>query len=336
MASAAAASGLKKAAIFLVTIGEQASAELLKRLAEDEVKAVSKAIVRLDSVPREETDAILEAIYQDAFSQSPSARGGLQYARKILSSAFGPEGARRLSEHLARPVARNSKDMEVLQKADPRQLVRFLEEEHPQTVAIILAHLSTQQAASLLESFSAQIRSEIVVRIAELEHVSPDVVARIAVVMSDRIRVLGEMKREIGRGPRSVAEILNRMDSDEAESILNDIQDPQLVDAIRNFMFVFEDVLLIDPKMMKEVVARIDRKILIVALKGTSERIKDHFLGGMSQRAKEMFSEDMEALGPVKIKDVRTAQQQIVATVRQLETEGVLSLKGGAEEEYVV
>src|ERR1051326_7661597 len=157
MASAAAASGLKKAAIFLVTIGEQASAELLKRLAEDEVKAVSKAIVRLDSVPREETDAILEAIYQDAFSQSPSARGGLQYARKILSSAFGPEGARRLSEHLARPVARNSKDMEVLQKADPRQLVRFLEEEHPQTVAIILAHLSTQQAASLLESFSAQI-----------------------------------------------------------------------------------------------------------------------------------------------------------------------------------
>lgn len=334
-AAPAITSGLKKAAIFLISIGDQASAEVLKRLGDDEVKAVSKAIVKLDTVPKEETEAVLEEIYQSAFSQPGAARGGLHFAKRILSNAFGAESARRLAEHLAKP-ARESKELEILQKADPRQLVRFLEEEHPQTIAIILAHLSTQQAASLLEGLSPQVRSDVVVRIAELEHVSTDVVARVAVIMTDRIRMLGEMKAEIGRGPRSVAEILNRMDSDEAESILSDIQDQQaLVDTIRNFMFVFEDILLIDAKTMKEVSAKIDRKVLIVALKGTSDQIKEHFLGGMSQRAKEMLLEDMDALGPVKIKEVRAAQQQIVAVIRQLESEGVLNLKGGGEEEYV-
>jgi flagellar motor switch protein FliG len=336
MSTAVTTTGLRKAAIFLVSIGEQASAEVLKRLGDEEVKAVSKAIVRLDNVPQEEVDAVLEEIYQNAFSQSGAARGGMHYARRILSNAFGPESARRIAEHLSKS-GMESKEMEVLQKADPRQLVRFLEEEHPQTIAIILAHLSVQQAASLLASLPQATRADVVVRIAELEHVSPDVVARIAVIMTDRIRLLGEMKQEIGRGPRSVAEILNRMNSEEAESILADIQDQQsLVDAIRNFMFVFEDVLVIDSKVMKEVVAKIDRKILLVALKGAGDQIKDHFLGGMSQRAREMISEDMEALGPVKIKDVKGAQQQIVAVIRQLEAEGLLNLKGGTEEEYVV
>jgi flagellar motor switch protein FliG len=327
--------GLRKAAIFLISIGEQASAEVLKRLGENEVKAVSKAIVRLDNVANDETEAVLEEIYQSAFSQ-PGAARGLHYARKILSSAFGPESARRLSENLSKTDALSGKEMAVLQKADPRQLVRFLEEEHPQTIAIILAHLSTQQAASLLESLSPPIRSDVVVRIAELEHVSPDVVARIALIMTDRIRVLGEMKLEIGRGPRSVAEILNRMDTDEAEAILTEIQDQQsLVDAIRDFMFVFEDALLIDAKVMKDVVAKIDRKTLLVALKGTNDQVKEHFLGGMSQRAKDMLAEDMEALGPVKIREVKAAQQQIVVVIRQLETDGLLNLKGGSEEEYV-
>jgi len=329
-------SGLKKAAIFLASIGDQASAEVLKRLSEQEVKAVSKAIVRLESVSRDETQAVLEEIYRTAFSEPGVARGGLHYARKVLANAFGAEGARRIEEHLANGGSQGSKDVELLQRADPQQLGRFLEDEHPQTIAIILAHLSTQQSASLLASLAPALRADVIVRIAELDHVSPEVFTPIATIITDRIRVWGEMKQEIGRGPRSVAEILNRMDAEEAETILNDIQDqPELVEAIRHFMFVFEDVLLIDAKVMKDVVARIDRKVLITALKGTGEQIKKHFLGGMSQRAREMMSEDMEAVGPVKIKDVRAAQQQIVATIRQLEAEGVLSLKGGVEEQYV-
>lgn len=329
--------GLKRAAIFLVSIGDQASAEVLKRLSETEVKAVSKAIVRLESVSRDETEAVLEEIYRTAFSDTGATRGGLHFARRILSNAFGSEGARRIEENLSKTSDGGNKEVEVLQRADPMQLGRFLENEHPQTIAIILAHLATQQAAMLLRNLAPELRSEVVVRIAGMEHVSPEVFSQIASVITDRIKVLGEVKEESGRGPRSVAEILNRMDSEDADSILTGIQDQQeLVDAIRDFMFVFEDVLLIDAKLMKEVVAKIDRKVLLTALKGTGDQIKKHFLSDMSQRAKDMMIEDMEALGPVKIKEVRAAQQQIVAIIHQLEAEGVLSLKGGQEEQYVV
>src|SRR5579884_2534112 len=194
-------SGLKKAAIFLASIGEAASAEVLKRLSEQEVKAVSKAIVRLEAVSREETEAVLEEIYRTAFSEPGVARGGLHYARKVLASAFGAEGARRIEEHLANGSGQSGKEVELLQRADPQQLGRFLEDEHPQTIAIILAHLSTQQAASLLGSLAPALRADVIIRIAELDNVSPEVFSPIAAIITDRIRVWGEMKEEIGRGP---------------------------------------------------------------------------------------------------------------------------------------
>jgi flagellar motor switch protein FliG len=254
-----------------------------------------------------------------------------------LSSAFGPDSARRIAEHLPKQGSQASKNIEALQKADPRQLSRFLEHEHPQTIALILAQLSTPQAASLLASLSSELRSEVVVRIAELDQVSPEVVAHIAVVITERMKVLGEVKREVCRGPRAVAEILNRLEPSEIESILTGIQEQQgLVDAIRHYMFVFEDLLLLDPKAMKEIVGKADRKLLITALKGTSDQLKQHFFQGMSTRGADMMREDMEALGPIKIKDVETAQQQILAVIRELESQGVLSLRGGGEEQYVV
>jgi flagellar motor switch protein FliG len=338
MASGAAKlSGLKKAAIFLVSMGEQASAELMKQLNEEEVKTLSKAIARLETVPPDQAEAVLEEVYSTVLPQPGSARGGVQYAKKVLASAFGADNARRIAEHLPKPNGQVTKNIEALQKADPMQLSRFLEGEHPQTIALILAHLSTTQAASLLASLNSGVRSEVVVRMAELDRVSPDVVAHIAVVISERMKYFGEIKRETYRGPRAVAEILNRMDPLETDVILNDIEDQQgLVDAIRHYMFVFDDLLMIDPKAMKEVVAKIDRKLLIVALKGTSEQLKQHFFQCMSQRGAEMLREDMEAMGPVKIKDVEMSQQGILAVIRQLESEGVLSLRGGAEEQYVV
>jgi flagellar motor switch protein FliG len=330
-------SGAKRAAIFLVSVGEQASAELLKQLNDEEVKAVSKAIARLESVPAEQAEAVLEDVYQTVLSQSGGPRGGVQFAKKVLSSAFGPDSARRIAEHLPKQGSQASKNIEALQKADPRQLSRFLEHEHPQTIALILAQLSTPQAASLLASLSSELRSEVVVRIAELDQVSPEVVAHIAVVITERMKVLGEVKREVCRGPRAVAEILNRLEPSEIESILTGIQEQQgLVDAIRHYMFVFEDLLLLDPKAMKEIVGKADRKLLITALKGTSDQLKQHFFQGMSTRGADMMREDMEALGPIKIKDVETAQQQILAVIRELESQGVLSLRGGGEEQYVV
>lgn len=331
-----ALSGTEKAAIFLVSLGEQACADILKHLNEDEVKTITKAIARLDAVSTEQAEQVLEEIHKTVSSRG-GARGGFHYAKKVLSAAFGPESARRFAEQLPRAGEETSKNIEALQKADPKQLSRFLEMEHPQTIALILAHLSNSQAASLLGSLPAELRSDIVVRMAELDPVAPEVVSHVASVISDRIQILGDGKRGAVRGPRAVAEILNRLDIDTSEDILNSIEDrAALVDAIRHYMFVFEDLLLIDASAMKEVAAKIDRKLLIVALKGTSDQLKDHFFQGMSQRGAEMLREDMEVMGPVKIKEVEAAQQQVLAVVKQLEAEGVLSLKGGGEEQYVV
>jgi flagellar motor switch protein FliG len=326
--------GPQKAAILLVALGERLGSELLKQLNDEEVKAVSKAIARLDKVTPNQTESVLEEFCQAA---SGGGRGGFDTAKRMLANAFGPEGAKRIAEHLPKTGNHANKNIESLQKADPLQLSRFIEGEHPQTIALILSHLSSAQAASLLANLAPALRSDVTLRIAQLDRVSPDVVARVSVVISEKLKTIGQLRVEPQGGPRSAAEILNRLDSAISEEILTGMRDEQpLVDVIRHFMFTFEDLLLLDANAMKELVAKIDRKLLVIALKGTSEQLKNHFLQCMSQRGAEMLREDMEAAGPVRIKDVETAQQQILAVVQQLESDGVLSLKGGGGDQYVV
>ena len=326
--------GPQKAAILLVALGDKISGEVMKQLNDEEAKAVSKAIARLEKVTPSQTESVLEEFCQ--LTGQNGGRGGFDYAKRVLANAFGPEGAKRIADHL--PIGGGvNKNLESLQKADPNQLSRFIESEHPQTIALILSHLSPSQAASLLANLPMPLRSDVTLRIAQLDRVSPDVVARISIVISEKLKTLGEVKMELHGGPRSVAEILNRMEGTMSDEILGNMQDEQpLVDAIRHFMFTFDDLLLIDSMAMKEVVGKIDRKLLVVALKGTSDQLKNQFLQCMSSRGAEMLREDMEAAGPVRIRDVEGAQQQILAVVRQLESEGTLSLKGGGGAEYVV
>jgi flagellar motor switch protein FliG len=327
--------GPQKAAILLVALGDKVSGEVMKQLNDEEAKAVSKAIARLDKVTPSQTETVLEEFCQ--LTAQNGFRGGFDYAKRVLSNAFGPEGAKRIAEHLPRIGMRFNKNFESLQKADPTQLSRFIESEHPQTIALILSHLSPAQAASLLGTLPLPLRSDVTLRIAQLDRVSPDVVARISIVISEKLKALGEVKMELHGGPRSVAEILNRMDGAMSDEILGSLEDEQpLVDAIRHYMFTFDDLLLIDNMAMKEVVGKIDRKLLVVALKGTSDQLKNQFLQCMSQRGADMLREDMEAAGPVRIREVEAAQQQILAVVRQLESEGTLSVKGGGGAEYVV
>ena len=202
----------------------------------------------------------------------------------------------------------------------------------------MLSHLSTVQAAALLTSLPSGLRADVSQRMASLDQISPETILKIAAVIGQKLKALGEFSRESYGGVRAVAEMLNRLDSSSSRDILDHIekQDTNLADTIRHLMFVFEDLLLIDPLGLKEVLNKIDRKVLVVALKGTSEQLKNQLLGCMSQRGAEMLREDMEALGPVKIKEVEAAQQQIISVVRQLETEGVVSLKGAVGEQYVV
>ncbi len=327
--------GPQKAAILLVALGEKLGSELLKQLNDEEVKAVSKAIVRLDKVTADQTESVLEE-FCSAVADG-AAHGGFDTAKRMLANAFGAEGAKRIAEHLPKSGPRTQKNIESLQRADPLQLSRFIEGEHPQTIALILSHLSAAQAAALLANLPQPLRSDVTLRIAQLDRVSPDIVARISIVISEKLKTLGELRVEAQGGPRSVADILNRMDAALSEEILGSIKDEQpLLDAIRHFMFTFEDLLLLDATAMKDVVAKLDRKLLVIALKGTSDQLKNHFMQCMSQRGAEMLREDMEAAGPVRIRDVEAAQQQILAVVQQLETDGVVSLKGGGGEQYVV
>lgn len=253
-------------------------------------------------------------------------------------NAFGPDTAKRLVDRLVKALGAEAVSLDALQKADPQQLAKFVHSEHPQTIALVLSHLDITQAAALLVSLPSNLRADVAMRMANLDQISPEIVHKIAAVIGQKLKALGEFSRESYGGVRAVAELFNRLDSMTNKEILENIeqQDGNLAETIRHLMFVFEDILMIDPNGMKELLGKIDRKLLTVALKGTSEQLKDHFLKAMSQRGADMMREDMDALGPIKIKDVESAQQQIITVIRQLEAEGTLSLKGAAGgEQYV-
>lgn len=330
--------GIRKAAVLMVVVGDQAATEVLSRLTEDEASKLSREIARMPTVPSDLAEAVLEEAYQMSVAQEYVAQGGVDYARKLLVSAYGPEAARRLLDKLMKAIGNDSESFDALQKADPQQLAKFIHKEHPQTIALVLSHLNPSHAAALLQSLPAEIRPDVSLRMANLERISPEVVSRIAGIIGQKIRALGEFSRESYGGVRAVAEMFNRLDSGTSKEILDDIekQDTNLTEAIRHLMFVFEDLLLLDSPGLKEVLTRVDRKLLTVALKGTSEQLRQKFLDCMSQRGADMLREDMDALGPIKIKEVDAAQQQIIAVVRQLESEGVVSLKGAVGEQYVV
>ena len=330
--------GLRKAAILMVMIGDEASSMILRQLDEEEVQAITREIARVQTLTSEETEGVLDEFYQMSVAHEYVIKGGLDYARKILNNAFGPEQAKKMLDRLIKSLNNETLSFDALQKTDPQQLAKFIHSEHPQTIALILSHLNPSQAAGLLSSLPAEMRADVALRMASLDQISPEIISKIAAVIGSKLKALGALSREAYGGVHAVAEMFNRLDSGTGKEILEAIEqtNPNLVETIRQLMFVFEDLLLLDINAVREVLGKVDRKILTVALKGTSEQMRNHMLQAMSQRGAETLREDMEALGPIKIKEVEAAQQQIIAVVRQLEAEGSISLKGTAGEQYVL
>lgn len=330
--------GIRKVAILMVMIGQEASSSILREMDEEEVQNISREIARVHTLAPEEAEGVLEEFYQMSLAHDYVLKGGVDYARKILVDAFGPDPAKRILDRLMKQMSNETLSFDALQKTDPQQLAKFIHSEHPQTIALILSHLNPSQAAGLLVSIPAELRTDVALRMASLDQISPEIVSKIAAVIGTKLKSLGELSREAYGGVHAVAEMCNRLDSTTTKEIVEYIEqsNPKLGETIRHLMFVFEDLLLLDVNAIKELLGKVDRKILTVALKGTSEQMKDHMLQAMSQRGAEMLREDMEALGPIKIKEVEAAQQQIITVVRQLETEGVISLKGSSGEQYVV
>jgi flagellar motor switch protein FliG len=262
----------------------------------------------------------------------------LEYAQSVLVAAFGPETGKRIAERVLKSLGTENANINSLQKADPQQLAKVVQREHPQAIALVLSHVGPAHAAKLLTALPDELKGDVVRRMAVLDQISPEVVNKIAKTLGAKLRLLGESGLESYSGVRAVAEVLNRVDSTTSDRILSEMteQDPSLEQTIRNLMFVFDDLMHLDSKAMGTLVGRLDRKVLATALKGCNPTNKNHFTSTMSTRAAEMLSEDMEAMGPVRIRDVEEAQQTIIATARQLETDGVLSLKPSTGDQFVV
>jgi len=322
----------------MVLLGDEVSSNVFQFMQEDEVQEISREISRLGRIESDVADAVLEDFHRLAMAQNFFARGGAEFAKKLLVKAFGKDQSKKLLDRLNISMQGAIVGFDSLQKADPAQLSKFIQAEQPQTIALVLAHLNSSQAAALLSSLPAPLRADVVMRMASLEQISPDIISKITTILEQKLRSLGDLSRESYGGIRAVAELINRMETKAAASILEKIENenPTLALSIRNLMFVFDDIMLIDDPGMREVIQRVDKKTLTVALKGCSEDLKTQFFRNMSGRAVEMLREDMEVLGPVKVKDVEAAQQQVVSIIRKLDEDGVISLKSGTGgDEYV-
>lgn len=330
-------SGKQKAAILFLLLGEDITSEVFKRLRDDEVQEITREISLIRAVPAGISDAVAEEFYHMTLAREYITVGGIDYAKKVLIKSMGTENARKIIDRLAK-IIEKSAGFSALEKISPQQLSKFIQHEHPQTIALILAHLSPSQAAQLISALPEDIRTEVVIRMANLEEISPEIVKKIAGVLDQKLEALGSYSLEEYGGVKAVSELFNRMDRRASRNVLEQIEsrDPGLAVSIKDLMFVFEDILLIDDQGIMEILKRIDKKSLAIALKGSKEELRAKFFKNMSQRAGEMLKEEMEYLGPIRVKDVEKAQHEIVEVVRGLEEEGLIVIGGTGSEEYVI
>jgi flagellar motor switch protein FliG len=328
--------GSQKAAVLMVSLGDETASAIFKYLEEDEIQTISREIALTKNVQPEVAEEVMEEFHTMTQARSYISQGGIEYAKKLLIKSVGPEVARKIIDRLVKALE-SSAGFSSLERANPQQLSKFIQNEHPQTIALILAHLNASQAAELISSLPEALRSDVAMRMASLQEISPEVVRRISLILEQKLEALGSFATEAYGGVRAVAELFNRMDRTTGRTVLEKIEteNPQLAASIRDLMFVFDDILLIDDNGITEILKRADKKTLTIALKGTSEELQNQFFRNMSSRAVELMKEEMEFMGPIKLKDVEKSQHEVVEIVRQLEEEGVIAIGGGGGEDYV-
>jgi flagellar motor switch protein FliG len=331
-------SGTRKAAILLTSLGEDTVAPLLRTLPEEDLERITEELMSMGQVPQEVTLQVLEEYQEMISAQEHVAVGGQDVAERLLAKALGESGARNLVDRLTQTEDSKSFRLEMLRKADPQQLARFLVGEHSQTKALVLSHLDAKQASALLMKLEPEARADCVRRLANLGNFSPEIAGKVSAVLNRRLRTSGDMTRKSGNGFRNIAELMNRLDAVTAREILDNIEreEPKLAISIRDLMFTFDNFLEVPEQEMRELMNNIDKKTLMIALKGTTEDVRSHFYRTMSSRAVEMMKEDSEAMGPVRSKEVAKAQGEIVSIARKLEAEGKIVLKSEGEDEYVL
>ena len=328
-------SGVRKAAVLLVAVGEELAKEILRALPEADVQRLTEELADLRGITPELSAEILEEFWQLLETQNFMMHGGLDYASRLLLDTFGKQRADDLLMLVRRSQEAAQGNLAKLQRTDPQQLGKLLDTEHPQTIALVLAHLDPKRASMVLDNLSEEHKVVSIQRLAEMRQFSPEMAQKVAHILHRRLESVGDNGRKSYSGFRAVADLLNRLNAEESKKILETIEDgqPELALAIRNLMFTFEDLVTVPPATIREIVSGVDKRQLAMALRGAKDELRAQIFKSMSSRAVEMLKEDMEVLGPVRSREVAQAQQEILTLARRLEAEGkvVLKLETGDE-----
>jgi len=316
-----------------MVLGSEAAAAITQKLAVEEVEQISFEIARMDRVSSEATDAVLSEWLDVMLAADSVAAGGVEFAREVMEKAFGAQKSQVMLKRILSQISEGA-GLHRLRNADPQQLGNTLRGEHPQTVALILAHLEAQHTASVLKELDPVFGAEVVLRMARMEKVSPDMLVLIERSILTETDLAPTQGLSTSGGPAAVAEVLNLVAPSLEKAIMKGVEaiDPALCEQIRNLMFVFEDVVSLDDRSLQRLLREIDVKELALALKSASNEVKNKIMGGMSQRASAALKEEMEMLGPARKRDIESAQTAIVAMIRKLEDAGEIVVGGGADD----
>ncbi|WP_321779105.1 flagellar motor switch protein FliG [Sulfurimonas sp.] len=323
----------EKVAILLMLLGEESTASIFSNLSVIAITDVSKFIAGNRSIDKAIGTAILEEFHAIFQSGQFLTTGGMEYARELLYRTLGAEEAKKVLEKLSKSM-QNTQNFSYLSKIKPQQLSDFIVTEHPQTIALILAHMDATEAADTIQYFPDDLRSEVAMRMAKLGDISPSVIKRVSAVLESKLESLASYKVEVG-GPRAVADIFNRLGAKSAKATLAQVEqvDEEMATLIKEMMFTFEDIVTLDKNAITEILKTVDKKDLMLALKSSAEELKEKFFTAMSERAREAFEEEMQFLGAVKMKDVESSQRMIVEAVNTLAESGVIQM--GSTDEMI-
>jgi flagellar motor switch protein FliG len=328
--------GEQKAAALLISLGPDLASKVYQHLKEESVEQVTLQIANLRKISPEEKDAVMQEALNISVAQEYISQGGVEYAHELLEKALGANKAMEIINRLQGSLQMTPFDY--IKRTDPQQLLNFIQSEHPQTIALILAHLNPEHAATILGALPLEVQVDVATRIAILDRAAPDVVMEIERVLERRISAIFTQEFTAAGGVRSLAEVLNRADRSTEKAIMEKLEEsnPTLAEEVKRLMFVFDDLIALDNRTIQQILREVDAKDLALALKGAKEEVKEHLLKNMSNRAKAMIIEDMEVMGPVRLKNAEEAQQKIINVVRQLEEQGEIVVARGGDEGAMV
>jgi flagellar motor switch protein FliG len=328
--------GRQKAAIFLVTIGSEISAEIFKYLREDEIETLTFEIARLETIEPEQKDAVLQEFQELMMANQFISTGGIDFARELLEKSLGSQKAIDIINRLTSSL--QVRPFDFIRRTDPAHLLNFIQQEHPQTIALILAYLEPNKASIILQNLPHEVQSDVARRIATMDRTSPEVLREVERVLEKKLSTLSSEDYSAAGGVESIVEILNLVDRASEKQIIEALEDedPELAEEIKKRMFVFEDIVMLDDRSIQKVMREVDSQELAKALKSVDTEVQDKIFRNMSKRAASMLKEDMEYMGPVRLKDVEESQQKIVSIIRHLEDTGEIVIARAGEDELVV